>query len=96
MCNIGNEDAVHFILYCNHSDKIEYYKRKFFDCMGSPEIEESILAEGDEYFIKLILNTELVSNYGLDREVILRLEYISREWIFEQHKLRAKKLEYRI
>ena len=30
LCNIGNEDAVHFILYCNHSDKIEYYKKKNF------------------------------------------------------------------
>ena len=60
MCNIGSEDAVHFILYCNHSNKNEYYKRKSFDCMSSPEIDKSILAEGDEYFIKLILNTELV------------------------------------
>ena len=52
--------------------------------------------EGNEYFIKLILNTYLASNYGLDIEVILRLENISSEWLFEQHKLRAKKLEYRI
>ena len=44
----GNEYVIHFILNGNHSAKIEFYKRKFFDCIDSPILRKTIMTEDEE------------------------------------------------
>ena len=86
MCRTGNEDIIHFIINCNHSAKIEFYKRKFFDCINSPILRKTIKTADEEKLVRLILNTALGIEYGLSRKEILKLESVSRDWLFEQHK----------
>ena len=50
--------------------------------------------EDEEKLVRFILNTGI--EYGLSRKEILKLGSVLREWLFEQHKNRAKKLEYRV
>ena len=94
LCRTGNEEVTHFILNCNHSAEIEFYKKKFFDCIDSAILRKNIMTEDEEKLVRFILNTALGIEYGLSRKEILKLERMSRDWLFKQHKTRAKKLEY--
>ena len=95
LCDDGSEDRTHFLLACKATDNLKaYFLPKVLEYIPK-NIHLSIEAEDDvELLMKLICNpaSEI---YGLGRNNAKEVELLSRNWIFEIHKFRARSLHYR-
>lgn len=93
LCQLEPEDRTHFILECKEASSIiGSYSDRFIKLL--PPVLSNVYEENSN-FVYNILNPNTLSEY-VNVEVLEKLEDISRNWIFDLHKQRALKLQYRV